>query len=372
MRLGMFMMPMHPVGRTMGAYLAEDTEKAILLDTLGYDELWVGEHYTAHNEPYPSPMMFMASLLAHTKKIKFATGTINAPNQHPARIAAEAAQFDHMSGGRFILGVGTGSLATDAEVFGVKADSAQKSRMLIEHIEMIERIWAEDPPYDFQGEFWNVALKDARFPEVGVGFMPKPFQRPRPPICVPTSTPNSKTTTLCGQRGWGPISSALLPGAMLGNHWNNYRQGCIDAGREVDGANWRVVRAVLVAPTDEEARARAFSAQGSLRYFFNYFFKIFSKAGNLDAVRPRPGVADADVTVDDIIESRLIYGSPQTVAMKLAALRKATGPFGTLLISGMDWSGPNEDWERESLTLLAREVLPLWRKAIAMDEAATV
>ncbi len=142
MRLGMFMMPLHPAGRPMGSYLAEDTEKAILLDSLGYDELWVGEHFTALTEPYPSPLMFMTSLLPHTKRLKFGIGVINAPNHHPARTAAEAAQFDHMSGGRFILGVGTGSLATDSEVFGVKADLASKGRMLIEHVEMVERIWA--------------------------------------------------------------------------------------------------------------------------------------------------------------------------------------------------------------------------------------
>jgi alkanesulfonate monooxygenase SsuD/methylene tetrahydromethanopterin reductase-like flavin-dependent oxidoreductase (luciferase family) len=369
-RLGIFMMPLHPVGRSMGAYLAEDTEKAILLDTLGYDELWVGEHFTAQTEPYPSPLMFMASLVPRTQRLKFAVGVVNAPNHHPAKTAAEAAQFDHMSGGRFILGVGTGSLATDSEVFGVKADSALKGRMLIEHIELIERIWAEDPPYDFQGEFWDVKLKDTMFPDVGYGFMPKPFQRPRPPICIPSATPNSKSTYLCGQRGWGPISSALLPGAVLGNHWKNYRQGCLDAGRELDPVNWRVVRSVLVAPTDEEARARAFSAEGSQRYFFNHFFKVFSKIRQLDAVRPRPGMADGDITLDGIIESRLIYGSPQTVAMRLAELRKSIGPFGTLLISGMDWSGPNADWERESLTLLAQDVLPALRKQIAIDEAA--
>src|SRR5205085_3474730 len=98
----------------------------ILLDSLGYDELWVGEHFTAATEPYPSPLMFMTSLLPNTRKLRFGVGTVNAPNHHPARIAAEAAQFDQMSEGRFMLGVGTGSLPTDTEVFGVKADGAQK------------------------------------------------------------------------------------------------------------------------------------------------------------------------------------------------------------------------------------------------------
>jgi alkanesulfonate monooxygenase SsuD/methylene tetrahydromethanopterin reductase-like flavin-dependent oxidoreductase (luciferase family) len=365
----MFMMPLHPPGRSMQAYLAEDTEKAILLDMLGYDELWVGEHFTAGTEPYPSPLMFMANLLAHTKRITFATGVINAPNRHPAHVAAEAAQFDHMSAGRFILGIGTGSLPTDAELFGVTADGAQKGRMLIEHIEMIERIWAQDPPYDLKGEFWNVKVKDSLFLDVGFGHMPKPFQRPRPPICIPSATPTSKSTYICGQRGWGPVSSALLPGDALGHHWRNYRQGCLDAGREVDSRNWRVVRSVLVAATDEEARARAFSAEGSLRYFFGHMLKVFRNNNLLGALRPHPGMPDSEITLDAIIESRLIYGSPQTVAGKLARLRKQVGPFGTLLVSGMDWTGPNAAWERESLSLLAQEVLPILRKQIATDEA---
>jgi alkanesulfonate monooxygenase SsuD/methylene tetrahydromethanopterin reductase-like flavin-dependent oxidoreductase (luciferase family) len=78
---------------------------------------------------------------------------------------------------------------------------------------------------------------------------------------------------------------------------------------------------------------------------------------------------DGDITVDGIIESRLIYGSPQTVAAKLVGLHKQVGPFGTLLVSGMDWSGPNADWEKESLTLLAKDVAPIVRKQTLLEEA---
>ena len=55
-RLGMFMMPLHPAGRPLHAYLAEDTEKALLLEKLGYNELFIGEHFSAATEPYPSPL----------------------------------------------------------------------------------------------------------------------------------------------------------------------------------------------------------------------------------------------------------------------------------------------------------------------------
>jgi len=63
MRLGLFMMPLHPPTRTLGTFLAETAEKALLAERLGFDEVWLGEHFSATSEPIPSPLMFMASLV---------------------------------------------------------------------------------------------------------------------------------------------------------------------------------------------------------------------------------------------------------------------------------------------------------------------
>ena len=65
----------------------------------------------------------------------------------------------------------------------------------------------------------------------------------------------------------------------------------------------------------------------------------------------------------------MIYGSTKTVLDKLVAFRDAVGPFGTLLMTGLDWSGPNAGWERESMRLLAQEVMPKFRQH-AMARAA--
>ena len=71
--------------------------------------------------------------------------------------------------------------------------------------------------------------------------------------------------------------------------------------------------------------------------------------------------ARPEVTVDTLIEQRTIFGSPKTVLTELAALRRNAGPFGTLLLSAIDWSGPNAAWERESLRRLAEDVMPALR-----------
>ena len=230
MRLGMFMMPLHAAGRPMHDCLAEDTEKAMLLEKLGYDELFIGEHYSAATEPYPAPLQLAASLLPRTERLIFGTGVINAPLHHPAMIAAEAAQFDHLSKGRFILGIGSGSTPTDNEMMNVSSDPRERGRMLAESIEMIERIWASDPPYDFSGTYWATRIKDAVNPGLHFGWLPKPYQKPRPPIAIPSATPDSASVKVAGRKGWSVISSALLSAKDLANHWAMYREGCQEAG----------------------------------------------------------------------------------------------------------------------------------------------
>ena len=63
-----------------------------------------------------------------------------------------------------------------------------------------------------------------------------------------------------------------------------------------------------------------------------------------------------------ITEGCVIYGSAKTFLDKLIALRDEVGPFGALLMTGLDWSGPNGAWERESMRLLAEEVMPKFRQ----------
>ncbi len=229
MRLGLFMMPVHPPGRAFSDTLAEDEEKSLYADQLGFDELWLGEHFSATTEPIPSPLMFMASLLSRTKNLTFGTAVICLPSHHPVKVAAEVAQFDHMSRGRFMLGIGIGGLFSDFELFG-NSDRKVRERKAMESIGMIERIWAQDPPYDIEGEFWSVKLKDAIIPELGIGTMPKPYQKPGPPISMSVASRNSPTARVAAQRGWGIISANNVPSEALGSHWEIYSKACAEAG----------------------------------------------------------------------------------------------------------------------------------------------
>jgi alkanesulfonate monooxygenase SsuD/methylene tetrahydromethanopterin reductase-like flavin-dependent oxidoreductase (luciferase family) len=361
MRLGMFMMPVHPPDRAFWSTLEEDTAKSVLADELGFDEVWLGEHFSATTEPIPSPMMFFANLIARTKGIAFGTAVINLPNHHPAIVAAEAAQLDHMCRGRFMLGVGPGGLVSDFELFK-NPDVHARNRMVIEAVRFIRRIWAQDPPYDLRGEFWTIAIKDGIVPELGVGYMPRPYQAGGPPVSISLASPSSSSARTAALEGWGMISANIIPTYSVASHWQVYAKACAEAGIAPRGDNWRVARNVLVAPTDGEAEERVFGDKGSNRYFYTYMREVLSRVGLLVILKPRPDMPDAEATVEAITQECVIYGSPKTVLDKLVAFRETVGPFGALLMTGLDWGGPNEAWERESMHLLAQEVMPKFRQ----------
>src|SRR3981081_4289304 len=155
MRLGTFMMPLHPPKRQPHETYPEDREAILLADKLGYKEALVGEHAPALAENVTSGMMSLASLAHATKQIVLGTGTINMPNSHPAAIASQAATLDHLLKGRFIMGISPGGLMSDAEVFGnYKKD---RNAIFLESINMVLDIWEREAPYQLAGQFFQVS-----------------------------------------------------------------------------------------------------------------------------------------------------------------------------------------------------------------------
>ena len=80
-------------------------------------------------------------------------------------------------------------------------------------------------------------------------------------------------------------------------------------------------------------------------------------------------MSDEEATVRIISEGCVLYGSPKTMVDKLVAFREEVGPFGTLLMTGLDWGGPNGAWERQSMQLMAEEVMPRLRQHVLAQAA---
>ena len=355
-KLGMFTMPFHHPERDYAAILAEDQEAIVLADRLGFTEAYVGEHFSSGSERISSPLMFLATVINRTRQIRFGTGVLNLPQSHPAAVAAQAAMFDHLAGGRFILGVGPGGLVSDMELFALPAPEL-RPLMVLEAVDAVLKLWSGAPPYEIDGRFWKISLKQNLWPDFKVGWMARPLQKPHPPIALSLVSPNSLSAKSAGERGWIPLSGNFFHQRYLRGHWEKYLEGCEAAGRRADPDIWRVARCILVTESDAQAEDYLADPGNGLSYYYSFFRHSFAQGRKaLHLIKPDLATPDEALTLDAIKQSQVIAGSPRRVLERLVALREESGHFGTLLMTGHDWDDPKL-WRR-SMELLAGEVMP--------------
>jgi alkanesulfonate monooxygenase SsuD/methylene tetrahydromethanopterin reductase-like flavin-dependent oxidoreductase (luciferase family) len=359
-KLSLFMMPLHTMNRPYPATLQEDIEAFMLAEELGFDEGWIGEHYSSSIEQVSSAMMFLSHISAKTKRMKLGTGVVPLPIYHPAQLAAHAALLDHLTGGRLILGVGTGGLGSDFELFGF--EDADRSAMMLESLAMMQKIWGSDPPYELAGKYWNISLKNMLWPDLGVGPMPKPLQTPHPALAISVSSPNSGSIRTAARLGLMPISANFVASWVVKTHWETYADELAKMGQMPDGANWRVARSIFVADTNAEAEAFIRTPGGAHDWYYDYMFQVYERMGSAALLAPWPGMNPTEITPQLVRDQFVIYGSVETVAAKILALREEVGPFGTLMMTAHDWTEKAE--MRKSMQLLARDVMPRVRAAL--------
>ena len=106
--------------------LREDHEAIILADKLSFHNVFASEHLTDAREKLTKSALFLAMLIYSAERIKLATGTTNPAQIHPVIVAGNAAMFDHLAQGRFIIGVSPGALTSDAEELGILDEERNK------------------------------------------------------------------------------------------------------------------------------------------------------------------------------------------------------------------------------------------------------
>jgi alkanesulfonate monooxygenase SsuD/methylene tetrahydromethanopterin reductase-like flavin-dependent oxidoreductase (luciferase family) len=355
MKLGTFMMPLHPPGRQPWQTLQEDREAILLADRLGYSEALVGEHVTDLSENITSCLMFLASLAHETKNIVLGSGTINMPNAHPAAIAAQVSMLDHMLKGRFIMGISPGGLMSDAEVFG----NYRKDRnaMFLESINMVLDIWRGTAPYNLAGQFFQVSTLHTMIPEIGQGTIIRPYQKPHPPIVVTAVAPHSKGVTEAAKRGWHPISANFLLPEWVGSHWPKYEEGCRSAGKTPDAQNWRVAKSIFVADDDRMAKRYGHGPEGPYHFYFKQLIrKLVGAGGRGNLFKLEQSEPDSAISADTMTPRLVIAGTVNDVVEQILAFREKVGPFGTLYYASHDWLDPA--LARRSMQLMAEQVMP--------------
>jgi alkanesulfonate monooxygenase SsuD/methylene tetrahydromethanopterin reductase-like flavin-dependent oxidoreductase (luciferase family) len=369
MRLGYFTMPVHPMGRDWSQTLREDREAVILADQLGFYDAFVGEHLTDACENITNSMLFHATLIHDTKTIKLATGTTNLAQMHPVVIAVNAAMFDHLARGRFIMGVSPGALSSDAEAIGIL--DQDRNKIFAEAIDVILAVWEREPPYDidFPDNRFKVGFAKTAALHLGVGIMAKPLQKPRPEIVGTVVAPFSPGVVLMGKRDFHPLSANFLLPKHLKSHWTNYAKGRAEAGEKAKIADWRVARTIFVADDDKVANRYGREDENSpYRFYFSQMRAKMKRGNRLYVFKSHKEQPDEEITEDWVMDNCVFAGTVNKVVDDILKLREETGDFGELVYAGMDWVDPQ--LAKRSMQLMAEEVMPRVNAAIGKSAAA--
>ena len=249
--------------------------------------------------------------------------------------------LDHLSEGRLNFGVAASGLPSDWAMFHVDGMAGVNREMTREALDIILRLWSDEPHFDYEGKFWKVAKPATMF-----GFLKphiKPLQKPHPPIGVAGLSKNSDTLKLAGEHGFLPLSLNLNPGLCAratGMRWRSARRA---PGARRAARDWRLVREVFVAETDDEAwRLSVGGMMG--RMMREYFLPLLANFGFLEYLKHDPDVPDSDVTPEYCAQHNWLIGSPATVAEKLERVYDEVGGFGQLLVFGFDYVDNPQAW----------------------------
>jgi limonene 1,2-monooxygenase len=341
MRFGIFMAPFHPAGENPTLLLDGDLALIEHLDRLGFDEAWIGEHHSAGSEVIASPEIFIAAAAQRTRTIKLGTGVVSASYHNPLWVAERAVQLDHMTRGRFMLGLGPGALPSDAAMIGL--DMPHTRELLEDAVDVITRLMTSDEPVTFQNERWN--LVDARLHL-------RPYTEPHPEIAI-AAVASPAGPRLAGRYGHGLLSVGATTAAgfdALALHWDVMEERGAHYGVAVDRNAWRLVGLMHLAETREQAYREV---EHGLLPWFDYFQHT--------AAFPQMAVGDGDTVqacIDFVNQSGVgTIGTPDDAVEQIERLwKQSNGGFGAYLQLAHDWAAPAAKWR--SFELFARHVAP--------------
>jgi alkanesulfonate monooxygenase SsuD/methylene tetrahydromethanopterin reductase-like flavin-dependent oxidoreductase (luciferase family) len=239
--------------------LQEALEQVELADQLGIDYAWEVEHHFLEEYSHSSaPEIFLAACSQRTKNIRLGHGICLMPPKynHPARVAERIATLDLVSNGRVEFGTGESASLMELGGFNVGFDAAEKRRMWQEAVEQCANMLVMDPYPGFQGEFFEMPCRNV---------VPKPLQKPHPPLWVACS--NRETIKLAARCGVGALTFAFVDPReakqWVDDYYRIFKEECVPIGHAVN-PNVAMVTGFSLHADEEEARRRG---EDGLRFF---------------------------------------------------------------------------------------------------------
>ncbi|PYN79183.1 MAG: hypothetical protein DMD96_18785 [Candidatus Rokuibacteriota bacterium] len=276
----------------------------VFAEELGYGAVWLAElHFQKERSVLSSPLVVGAAIAGRTKRVKIGLAVQILPLSHPLRLAEDVATLDHVSQGRLDFGVGRSGLPSQYTGFNIPLTESQER--FDETLEILRRAWTEDR-FSYEGKYFQ-------FQDVCV--VPKPYQKPHPPLRVAAVT--EETYAAVGRLGL-PIFLAVRTSSVseLERFVGGYHAGWREAGHPGRG-EIGVIVPVYVADTERDAREET---EASAMHFYR-------SVGAALLAGPRRAVGERlrRMSFDEVLKDFALFGTPERVTERLLDLREAIG-----------------------------------------------
>ncbi len=319
-------------------------EQIELADSLGYDYAWEVEHHFLEEYSHSSaPEVFLAAASQRTKNIRLGHGIIQLTTNHPARVAERVSTLDLISDGRVEMGIGEGSSVTELHPFDRRF--RDKRDVWEDAVRAcLPMFWNEG--WEYHGEYFDFPLRNV---------VPKPLQKPHPPLWVACS--QLDTIKMAGMRGIGALGfqfvSADAATAWVNAYYNQYTKNLQKLTDYNTNPNIAVVSGFMCAETDEEAIKKS---EGWT--FFQFALIFYNKHG--------PVVPGTVNLWEEYLKWREepknkakagggLIGSPATIRERLKKFEESN--IDQVILLNQAGKNTHEDI-CSSLELFAKEVMP--------------
>jgi alkanesulfonate monooxygenase SsuD/methylene tetrahydromethanopterin reductase-like flavin-dependent oxidoreductase (luciferase family) len=264
-----------------------------IMDRSGYDAIWLTEHHFNDYSVCPSIPVMGSYVAARTKRLHIATGVTLAAFYHPLRLAEEVALLDILSGGRVYWGAGRGFDPKEFRTFGMTAEESYPR--FREAVDIVIRAWRNER-VSYHGNYYS-------FENVEV--LPKPLQRPHPPMWVAAHSPSA--IEWAAAEGYSIMLGPHAPADEVGEQMVTYHRLLAEHGHRTEGRVIPTVRLVAIGKSDAEAADIA--REGSKWLLRTY-------------VNPKGERGDSEAMLQRYVDSMVIHGTADRVVEKIQSLNE--------------------------------------------------
>jgi alkanesulfonate monooxygenase SsuD/methylene tetrahydromethanopterin reductase-like flavin-dependent oxidoreductase (luciferase family) len=347
-------------GRDEASVYADTLDEIALADRLGFDGVWLVEHHFTREYSHSSaPDLMLAAASQRTQRLRLGHAVVVLPYSHPIRVAERAAALDLLSRGRLELGIGRGFSAAEYAAFGVNMrDSRDYVR---ESLAILRQAWSGTVHH--HGRLFTLSNLDV---------LPKPLQRPHPPLWTASVSP--ETFVWAAREGIGVLAGPFKPWILVKRDLAAYRRAwrehhSDDAAHNAaePGHNPRFAMTIGMLCLEDGGEARRWAADAFVWYYQRLLdliepalksmpqnYAYYRRLARLQAVL-RPLLS---LTLLERM-GMVIVGDPETCVAGLDRLRRA-GVDRVLCAVGAG-ALPSAVVQR-SLAVMAERVLPRLRQ----------